>query len=66
MSTPDASEQRPRSAGGLLAASGAGTHEAGSAYAAPRGLRFPSSRRYLWDRTPAGAQVLVSTQVRLA
>ncbi|WIA18378.1 hypothetical protein OEZ85_009840 [Tetradesmus obliquus] len=28
----------------------------------PRGLRFPSSRRYLWDRTPAGAQVLINTQ----
>ena len=26
----------------------------------PRGLRFPTSRRYLWDRTPAGPQVLVS------
>lgn len=34
------------------------------ATAAARGVRFPLSRRYLWDRTPAGPQVLVSVQVR--
>lgn len=28
-----------------------------------RGIRFPSSRRFLWDRTPAGAQVLINTKV---
>ncbi|KAF6256991.1 hypothetical protein COO60DRAFT_47838 [Scenedesmus sp. NREL 46B-D3] len=33
-----------------------------SSMLAPRGLRFPSSRRYLWDRTPAGPQVLINTQ----
>lgn len=28
-----------------------------------RALRFPSSRRYLWDRTPAGPQVLIDVLV---
>jgi hypothetical protein len=28
------------------------------------GPRFPSSRRFLWDRTPSGPQVLVDLQVR--
>jgi len=61
---------RPRSGGSIGAA--VGSLSSGkpvvSAYAAAsggpsgRGIRFPSSRRYLWDRTPAGAQVLVSTQ----
>jgi hypothetical protein len=31
-----------------------------------RGLRFPSSRRYLWDRTAAGPQLLIDSQVQWA
>jgi hypothetical protein len=69
-SPPDSAE-RARSSGGPGAGAGAAPRHAKPAYAyayggggpgAPtRGPRFPSSRRYLWDRTPAGAQVLVST-----
>ena len=29
-----------------------------------RGYRFPSSRRWLWDRTPAAPPLAVSPQVR--
>lgn len=43
---------------------GAPSSGGGGAWGVGRGVRFPSSRRYLWDRTPAGPQVLYGLEVR--